>query len=122
MVKADEAKPMFRHAIRENQLGLAYLMIDEGYDLMHAVQDAMDEKKFQLVLTLLAKTPEDSVIQQSNSKGQNLMHILSMNSKNCKAENLDRIYLTLKKRGVQLDAKDSFKRTSLHYAVENRSI
>jgi hypothetical protein len=38
-------------------------MIDEGYDLMLAVQDAMDEKKFQLVLTLLAKTPQDSIIQ-----------------------------------------------------------
>jgi hypothetical protein len=49
------------------------------------------------------------------------MHILSMNSKVCKAEHLERIYQTLKKRGVKLEAKDGFKRTALHYAVENRS-
>lgn len=50
------------------------------------------------------------------------MHILSMNSKVCKAEHLDRIYLTLKKRGVNLHAKDGFKKTALHYAVENRNV
>jgi hypothetical protein len=37
---------MFRKAINAGQLGLAYLMMDEGYSLMLAVQDAMDEKKF----------------------------------------------------------------------------
>lgn len=34
---------MFRIAIREKQLGLAYSMLDEGYNLMQAMQDAMDE-------------------------------------------------------------------------------
>ena len=47
-------------------------MLDNGYDLMHAMQDAMDEKKFMLVLTLLSKNPDDHVIQSKNSKGQNL--------------------------------------------------
>lgn len=50
------------------------------------------------------------------------MHILSMNSKVCKADILERIYQTLKKRGVNIDARDGFKRTALHYAVENRSV
>ena len=53
---------MFRRAINAGQLGLAYLMMDEGYGLMLAVQDAMDEKKFQLVLTLLAKTADDTIV------------------------------------------------------------
>lgn len=53
---------MFRNAIVAGQLGLAYLMMDEGYSLMLAVQDAMDVKKFQLVLTLLAKTADDSIV------------------------------------------------------------
>ena len=52
-------------------------MLDNGYDLMHAMQDAMDEKKFMLVLTLLSKNPDDHVIQSKNSMGQNLFHILS---------------------------------------------
>jgi hypothetical protein len=38
-------------------------MLDNGYDLMLAMQDAMDEKKFLLVLTLLSKVPDDSVVQ-----------------------------------------------------------
>lgn len=44
---------MFRLAIRQGQLGLAYLMLDQGYSLMLAMQDALDEKKFQLVITLI---------------------------------------------------------------------
>lgn len=38
-------------------------MLDNSYDLMHAMQDALDEKKFMLVLTLLSKNPNDEVIQ-----------------------------------------------------------
>ena len=57
-----EGVSMFKLAIRGGQQGLAYLMLDKGYDLMHAMQDAMDEKKFMLVLTLLSKTPEDEVV------------------------------------------------------------
>lgn len=37
---------MFRVAIKAGQLGIAYLTLDQGYDLMRAIQDAMDEKKF----------------------------------------------------------------------------
>ena len=44
---------MFRLAIRQGQLGLAYFMLDQGYSLMLAMQDALDEKKFQLVITLI---------------------------------------------------------------------
>lgn len=49
----------FKIAVRGGQQGLAYLMLDNGYDLMLAMQDAMDEKKFMLVLTLLSKNPDD---------------------------------------------------------------
>jgi len=57
---------MFRIAIKHQQLGLAYLMLDSGYDLMHAMQDALDEQKFQLVLTLLAKNPDDAIVRRKN--------------------------------------------------------
>lgn len=94
-------------------------MLDNGYDYMLAMQDAMDEKKFLLVLTLLAKTPDDSVVQQTNNKQQNLFHILSMNAGGCSFEHLKRIYETLKKRGVKTQAKDIFQRTALHYSVKS---
>jgi hypothetical protein len=57
-----EPETMFRIAIRDRQLGLAYSMLDEGYNLMQAMQDAMDEKKFMLCLTLLTKYPDDRIV------------------------------------------------------------
>ena len=113
---------MFKLAIRGGQQGLAYLMLDNAYDLMHAMQDAMDEKKFMLVLTLLSKNPDDHVIQSKNKKGQNLFHILSMNASSCAIEHLQRIYDALQKRGVDCRAKDNFGRTALHYAVIGQSL
>lgn len=113
---------MFKMSIRGGQQGLAYLMLDNGYDLMHAMQDAMDEKKFMLVLTLLSKNPDDHIIQSKNAKGQNLFHILSQNAGGCALEHLQRIYDALQKRGVDCKAKDNFGRTALHYAVISGSL
>jgi ankyrin repeat protein len=96
-------------------------MLDGGYDLMHAMQDAMDEKKFMLVLTLLNKNPNDEVIQATNKKGQNLFHVLSMNAAHCSLDHIKRIYDYLLKRGVDCRAKDMFNRTALHYAVIGNS-
>lgn len=121
MKEEDEGVSLFKLAIRGGQQGLAYLMLDNGYDLMLAMQDAMDEKKFMLVLTLLSKNPDDSVVQRKNSKGQNLFHILSQNASSCSLEHLTRIYETLKKRGVDVKAKDIFQRNALHYAVMSES-
>ncbi len=59
----DAGVSMFKAAIRAGQQGLAYLILDNGYDLMLAMQDAMDEKKFMLVLTLLSKNPDDEIVQ-----------------------------------------------------------
>jgi hypothetical protein len=60
---------MFKLSIRGGQQGLAYLMLGNGYDLKLAIQDAIDEKKFMFVLTLLSKNPDDKLIQSKNSKG-----------------------------------------------------
>ena len=41
-----EPMSMFRISIRNAQLGLAYLMLDQGFDYMNAMKDSMDERKF----------------------------------------------------------------------------
>lgn len=41
-----QGQSMFRHAIRNGQLGIAYLTLDAGYSLALAMQDALDEQKF----------------------------------------------------------------------------
>lgn len=46
-------KSTFRVSIRAGQQGIAYLILDNGYNYMFAMQDALDEQKFQLFLTLI---------------------------------------------------------------------
>ena len=62
-------KSTFRIAIQGSQQGIAYLILDNGYDYMLAMQDALDENKFQLFLTLISKTADDAIVQQKNDKG-----------------------------------------------------
>jgi len=38
------------------------MILDNGYNYMRAMQDAMDEAKFQLVVTLLSKTADNSIV------------------------------------------------------------
>jgi ankyrin repeat protein len=93
---------------------------------MLAMNDALDDGKLQLVLTLLSKTSDDAVIQRKNEKGQNLMHILAMNSKRCGTnstvfDNMMRICHILRKRGVNCLEQDNLGNNALHYAVQNDS-
>jgi hypothetical protein len=82
----------FKHSIRQQQLGLAYLILDNNYDYMLAMQDSLDERKFNLVLTLLDKTADDNIVRQKNKDGQNLMHVLAKNSQGGLMHILERIY------------------------------
>jgi ankyrin repeat protein len=65
----EEPKSTFKTAIENGQQGIAYLILDNGYNYMLAMNDALDDGKLQLVLTLLSKTSDDEVIQRKNEKG-----------------------------------------------------
>jgi len=67
----------FRAAIKQNWLGVAYLLLYRGYDYMRAMQDALSEEKFQLCLTLLAKVTDSAILRQSNDLQENLFHTLA---------------------------------------------
>lgn len=84
---------------------------------MFAMQEALDEKKFNLVLTLLSKTADNLVVQRKNDQGQNLMHVLAKNSAGGALHILKRIYEQLRKRGVDCLEKDNSGSNALHYAV-----
>ena len=87
---------------------------------MLAMQDALDETKFQLFLTLISKTADDNIVRQKNDKGQNLFHILAKNSNNSQNHQhiISRIYKTLKQRGVDCLENDSLGNNALHFAVK----
>ena len=90
---------------------------------MLAMQDALDEKKFMLFLTLIQKTADDNIVRKKNDKGQNLMHVLTINSAGSGAQMsvIVRIFNTLKTRGVDCLSPDNDNNNALHYAVKNSS-
>jgi len=108
----------FKAAVIHEWQGVAYLLLFNGFDYMLAMQDAMSEHKFQLVLTLLAKVQDNSIIQQVNSKGQNLYHTLAMYGANANYELTTAIGEKLLKRKVKIDIVDQDLRLPLHYAAE----
>lgn len=58
-INRNNAVSQFKQAIRGGHQSLAYLMLVGGFDFAIAMQDAMDEKKFKLLLTILQKNPSD---------------------------------------------------------------
>eukprot|EP01022_Parablepharisma_sp_SALTPOND_P016007 TRINITY_DN2302_c3_g1_i1.p1 TRINITY_DN2302_c3_g1~~TRINITY_DN2302_c3_g1_i1.p1 ORF type:complete len:1273 (+),score=196.37 TRINITY_DN2302_c3_g1_i1:5084-8902(+) len=117
----DTPKSMFRIAIRMGWQGLLYLLLDKNYDYMLGMEDALSEGKYQLLLNLLKKTAQDSVVQRFNDKKQNLMHILALHGGNASYQKLQEIYLQFVKRGVKHMAVDVFGRSALHYAIKARN-
>lgn len=69
------------------------------------------------MLTLLSKTADNKVVQQKNSKNQNLMHILAKNSNGGNFAILKRIYDQFSKRGVNCLEVDAMGNNALHYAM-----
>jgi len=51
-----------------------YLLIQKGFCIIKAIEDALVNKKFQLAFTLLQKVGNKD-IDIGNSKGMNLLHI-----------------------------------------------
>ena len=90
---------------------------------MLAMQDALDEQKFQLFLTLIQKTADDATVQKKNDTGQNLMHILAINSSASAQQKavILRIFNTLQSRGVDCLCADNLGNNALHYAVKCRA-
>lgn len=52
-------------------------MLDAGLDKLTALTDAINTGKFQLVVTLLSKTPEDEVVQGLDADDRTLFHHLA---------------------------------------------
>jgi len=110
---------MFKVAIRKNMQGVAYLLLQNGFDLMTAIQDAMDEKKFKYVWTLLNKVSDDNIIRKPNQKGQNLFHTFAIQGSQAPLDLTQKIHKTFVNKGIDFKIQDSEGRTPLHYAAEN---
>jgi len=116
---ADGAYSLFRIAIHRGWQGLAYMMLDHGYNYMLAMEDAMTEGKFRLVLTLLSKISDENVVRQFNDLGQNLFHIFAIHGGHAPSDLSLRILNAFQKWGIDFKAQDSFGKMALHYAANS---
>lgn len=110
---------MFKAAIIQGWQGLAYLLLFNGYPYMLAMQDAMTQKKFQLVKTLLAKVSDNSVLQQVNESKQNLFHTLAIYGSQAELDITKVICEQLIERKVSLHEVDVTGKNPLHYAARS---
>jgi ankyrin repeat protein len=108
----------FYVAITSGWQGVAYMLLDNGYEYIDAMQDAISAGKFQLVLTLMGKTPDDATVQRLNAKGQNLFHLLSCYPHAIESW-LTAIATRLSARGVSFSVRDTDGCLPLHYAAAN---
>ena len=113
---------LFRCAVKMQWQGVAYLLLTSGYDYMLALQDAMVEGKFALVLTLLSKVADDRIIQKTNEQHQNLLHIFGLYGAMAEAKLAQSIGAKLRLRGITLNAMDVSGCVPLHYACQTHFI
>jgi ankyrin repeat protein/predicted DNA-binding WGR domain protein len=108
----------FRACVRLNWQGAAYLLLFGGYPYSLAIQDALNEEKFDLVQTLFAKVDDASIFHNCNEDRQNLFHTLAIKGKKASDEVIESICYQLFDYKVNFQAADKFGRTPLHYAAQ----
>ena len=111
---------MFTAALKQKWQGVSYLLIQKGYPLMNAIQDAINENQFKYVITLLSKVSDHEQIRQPNEQGQNLFHSFAQRGSGAPSEVYIEIIDELLKYKVDVKAIDKAGRTPLHYAAEKK--
>ena len=109
---------LFSIGLNHKWHGMLYILLDKKCDYIQAMEDALVAREYRLLLKLLKRTTDDTVLQKLNTDNQNLIHILIRHSDNRDYSALEDIYNELKRRGVDYKAKDNYGRTALHYAAE----
>ena len=110
----------FRACVRLDWQGAAYLLLFAGYPYSLAMQDALNEEKFDLVLTLFAKVDDPAVFSTLNSDGQNLFHTLAIKGSKASEDLTQSICQQLIDFKVNIHTADKLGRTPLHYAAEKQ--
>lgn len=107
----------FTLAIKRDYQGVAYLLLQHGFDLSRAIQNSIHEHKFFYVWTLLSKVKDDSIIKKTNEEGQNLYHTFAQHGHAAQGHLTKRIHNTFMDKGIDFKAQDKQGRTPLHYAA-----
>jgi len=71
---------------------------------------------------MILKFLRDQTLGRLNAAGQNLLHVLTINSGSCPLLLLEKLVGELMSRGLSLNGLDSAGRSCLHYACDQSNV
>jgi len=86
---------------------------------MSAIQDALNEKKFRYVWTLLSKVSDNNQLKTVDENGRNLFHTFAIQGNTAPIDMTKKINKAFIQSGIDFKVTDKEGRTPLHYAASN---
>ena len=105
---------VFSVLIKNGWQGLAYMILDQGFDYLIALGDTLTQGKFQLAVTLINKTKDNATVCRTNELGNNLLHIFAKSDAVINDEWSETIVKKLIFRGIPYDALNLNGNSILH--------
>lgn len=112
-----EKSTPFRHCILHKKYGISYLLLQESFPFFKAVVDSLDIGELALVLTLLNKITDETVILKPVlGWGGTVLHILCSSPQSIEETIGSRLIRILISLGIDPTTKDNKGCLPLHYA------
>ena len=117
---------LFKYCIEKNSQNIIYYILNQGYDELKAISEALSSAKFKFCMVLLERfnSISTSKLQIKNKKGKTLLHILCDNTSDENNKDLiEKIYIMLtQKINLKKNEFDKDMHTPLYYAVQKNNI
>jgi len=110
----------FMVAIKRNWQGVAFLLLECGFNLGLAILDCFNSQKFNYVYTILIKKGDSDIYTMRNEQEQNIAHLFCKFSNKFTCNLLyTKIYTKLKEKAIDFSLVDKDGKNCLHYAAES---
>ena len=109
---------LFKYCINEKKQNIIFYILNKGYDIFSALQDSIECNQLNFSIALTERINENNIkkLQQKNSNGQSLLHILSMKS-NSDKDLIEQLYnILVSKVNINISDYDNKGHTPLYYA------
>ena len=109
---------LFKYCINEKKQNIIFYILNQGYDIFSALQDSIECNQLNFSIALTERINENNIkkLQQKNSNGQSLLHILSMKS-NSDKDLIEQLYnILVSKVNINISDYDNKGHTPLYYA------
>jgi ankyrin repeat protein len=109
---------LFKYCINEKKQNIIFYILNQGYDIFSALQDSIECNQLNFSIALTERINENNIkkLQQKNSNGQSLLHILSIKS-NSDKDLIEQLYnILVSKVNINISDYDNKGHTPLYYA------